>query len=138
LAFSPNGEYFGYVSHGWEWTPTVLYDLKAWAKVGGLVEDSLSNSSVSYGFTRDNKYLFVCSDSGMASERGGRIYSVPDFKQVFDVFKNPKVKGAASFLRVECELTDDKVNFRLGEDSENPERTKVVTYDLASGAAVEF
>ena len=143
VKFSPKGTYLTYVTHGWESLPTAMYDIQKSAFVEGSVADDLRNSSVEFVFTPDEKFLFVCSEAGMTSERGGKVYTTPDFKVAFDVFKNAKVRAAVgdidNFLAVHCDhISEDGDIFRFyvsqyQADSKQNDSTGIVTFNVRTG-----
>jgi hypothetical protein len=74
LYFSPNGNYLMYQMHGWEYGGIYLYDI-----VNGVLSDKSYDGISLYGMTADEKYFYVCNESGMISGAAS-VLEMPGFK----------------------------------------------------------
>ncbi len=130
--FSPTGRYLTYSMSGWEWSVGYIYDTKKNEKLGGTLANDLSEAGI-FEFTPDEKYLYMCSSSGMSSGPGGKIYSVPEFKIEYDLLENSQTKG---FMSVNCSYDKDNssILFQLSdysnEDTVQNSRSLLLKYNL--------
>lgn len=119
IRFSESGKYLIYQMSGWEWSKIYIYDIEAGGKV-------LEFSPGTNGFAREEKSFFVCSSAGMSTAAEGVIYSVPDFKKSFELFKI----GSTAVTSVDCHYDKDKneLTFIYGDDcgDKNCRRNEVI------------
>ncbi|MDD5638856.1 MAG: hypothetical protein PHO28_03055 [Candidatus Pacebacteria bacterium] len=113
LEFSPKGNYL-VSTVGWcEGRVKYIYDVKNKKKVLEL------NSPFIVSFTPNEKYLFACAQNEFNGELYGRIYSVPDFKEIYDVMtENVLTLGLAPGYpnKMDCEYDKDKQVIRFKVD----------------------
>lgn len=83
LRFSSNGNYLLYVTNDYERVTSALYDIKSGKEI-----TEINGAFVGGGFdvTPDEKYFYVCVSigEGMIEPIIGKVYSLPDYKEVFD------------------------------------------------------
>lgn len=83
LKFSSDGNYLLYVTNDYERVTGTLYDIK-----NGKEITEVNGAFARGGFdvTPDEKYLYVCVSPGigMIEPIIGKVYSLPDYKEVFD------------------------------------------------------
>lgn len=83
LKFSSNGNYLLYITNDYERVTSTLYDVKSGKEI-----TEVNGAFVGNGFdvTPDEKYFYVCVSIGIGVIEPivGKVYSLPDYKEVFD------------------------------------------------------
>lgn len=125
--FSPDGNFISYQAGGWEGGFIRVYSVKGKKQI--IEESSLGT----YGFTKDEKFIYGCLPPGMIGG-AGVVYSLPDGKQLIDIYENSKYQN---FGHIECEYdpSEHTVIFRLSEPyrengAVNGPEKMTVRYDL--------
>lgn len=134
LIFSEKGSYLIYSQYSFEWSSGKIYDIQNKVKIS---EDKISLVDSSPKFTDDEKFVYFCSGAGMRGESTG-IYSVPNFKLVFDALKDERTKG---FTDIDCSYNKDKnsIIFEFSnyygdsEEYQNNDKKLEIIYNLDTG-----
>ena len=126
LEFSPDGNYLISPVAGYEWRGANIYDIKNKKRVLELSIPLITN------FTSNEKYFFACAENELGGEYYAKIYSVPDFEEIY----NLSIREGRYNVSVDCEYNEDKHVIRLRVDSESrtegPE-TKIVEFSEITG-----
>ncbi|MDD3190134.1 MAG: Ser-Thr-rich GPI-anchored membrane family protein [Candidatus Pacebacteria bacterium] len=125
--FSPKNDFLLYTMTGYEWNVGKVYDIKGKKEVLSIVGAVLGEN---FGVTPDEKYIYACTSAGFSGGNPGEVYSVPDFKRVFEA-----AQSWGGYMDSECEYNqeEDAIIFTLNgpcrEDGTNsPE--KIIKYSL--------
>ena len=130
LEFSPEGNYLMCDIYGWEWGGTNIYDVK-----NKKIVLELSSSFIA-SFTSNEKYIFACAQNDFSGEFYGKVYSVPDFKEIFNALKEEDYM----YMNMDCEYDKEKqvVRFKMA-NAYNPqtgqmeEQSKIVEFSAITG-----
>ncbi len=136
IKFSPKGGYLLAKTSGWEWSGNEIYDAKNWREISGEDINNAISGYGEFGFTNDEKYFYACTVDGLASWYGGYVFSVPDFKPLYNIRKDSSLKDYLidQETDVSCKEEDGKIKFVVKtsdsnwKDSKLPE--KVVYFQL--------
>jgi len=131
LKFSPEGNYLISHVYGWEWHGINVYDVKNKKRVLKLCLPFVAN------FTPDEKYFFACARDDFFGAYYNIIYSVPDFKEIY----NPSPEKDHWYYAKECEYDKDKqvIRFKLdvysikGETKQKEKQSKIVEFSTITG-----
>ncbi|MCL4384117.1 hypothetical protein M1116_01560 [Patescibacteria group bacterium] len=129
--FTSDGRFIFYSLYGWEYEELRIYDIETGAirrfpsAVGGIT------------WTPDNRYAVICDRDDFGGQDHDSIYSLPDFKEVFNLTKaNAFYKN---YRDIKCSFNNDSKEFffKLGDpwplDTPQPGKETVsVIYNLAT------
>jgi len=126
LEFSPDGNYLISPIAGYEWRGANIYDVKNKKRVLELSIPLITN------FTSNEKYFFACALNELGGEYYAKIYSVPDFEEIYDL----SIREGQYNISVDCGYNEDEHIIRLRVDSESrtegPE-VKIVEFSEITG-----
>jgi hypothetical protein len=130
LAFSPKGNYLMCDIYGWEWGGTNIYDVKNRKIVLELSSPFIAS------FTPNEKYLFACAQNDFSGESYGTVYSVPDFKEIF----NALTEEDYMYMNMDCEYDKEKqvVRFKMyniynPKTEQMEKQSKIVEFSAVTG-----
>ena len=107
IKFSSQGNYLLYSMSDYEGGGSVIYDIKNAKIVTGV-----SRVEVGAGFdiTPDEKYLYVCRGAGIDAGVSGKVYALPEFKEVFDADSGhgSDVDDGNNYMSNACVFDQDK------------------------------
>lgn len=128
IQFSRSGRYLLYSARGYEGSYSSVYDI-ANAKI--VISSPLADIGDNFNFTPDEKYLYYCLGNGLIEGVPGQVYSVPDFKKVFDV----PVKNVVEYTDYNCKYDSGKnaIVFTMSDANyKNIPQSKEVIYPLGN------
>ncbi len=102
LKFSNTGKYLLYEKYRWEYMGVIIYNME---KQQNITEIAYPTN---IGFSKDDKYLFMCTSAGIGSGPDGEVYSLPDMTVKFDLVKGEKEESTSEFLDVDCKYDANK------------------------------
>ncbi|MFA6753459.1 MAG: hypothetical protein WCR93_04250, partial [Bacilli bacterium] len=126
LEFSPKGNYLISPIAGYEWYGANIYDVKDKKRVLELSIPLITN------FTPSEKYFFACAENGLGGGYYAKIYSVPDFEEIYDV----SIKEGNYNISVDCRYDKEEHVIRLRVDSESRtegSERKIVEFSETAG-----
>ncbi len=100
--FTNQGKYLAYRTSGWEYGGTVIYDIENQKEIIEI------GYPTGIGFSKDDKYLFMCTSSGIGSGPDGEVHSLPDLDVKFDLVDYKKENQEMEFMNVDCEYDENK------------------------------
>lgn len=127
IKFSPKGNYLLYSIEGYESIETKAYDINNKKKIDNPI---FGGSEVGNGvdFVPNERYLYYCHGNGIDEGVPGIVYSIPEFKKVFDVSEQEK-----RYMESICGYNQEEnaIVFTLTDpfDEGKPE-TKIIKYPL--------
>ena len=128
LEFSPEGNYLMCDVYGWEWGGTNIYDIKNKKRVLELSSPFIA------GFTSNEKYFFACAKNDFGGEYYGTVYSVPDFKEIYNALTGEH------YTNIDCKYDKDKQVIRFtmnniynSETGQIEKQLKIVEFSAITG-----
>ncbi|MDD4358519.1 MAG: hypothetical protein PHY30_01740 [Candidatus Pacebacteria bacterium] len=128
LEFSPEGNYLISHIYGYEWSGINVYDIKSKKRILELNSPSMAS------FTPNEKYFFACAQNELGGDYYGTVYSVPDFKEIYNALTRKYS------VNMNCEYDEEKqvIRFRVDNfyDSENEEaenQSKIMEFSTITG-----
>lgn len=107
MEFSPEGNYLICDIYRWEWHGTNIYDVNIRKKVLEL------NSPFIASFTPNEKYFFACAQNDFSGEYSAKVYSAPDFKEIYDALAEKDYVN-----NIDCKYDEDKQVIRFTMNTE--------------------
>lgn len=127
IKFSPKGNYLLYSIQGYESIGTKTYDIKNKKKINEPIFIG-AEAGDGVDFTLNEEYLYYCLGNGLYEGVPGIVYSIPDFKKVFDVSDRER-----RYMDAACEYkqNENAIIFTLtGPFDKGKPETKVIKYSL--------
>jgi hypothetical protein len=135
--FSPDGNFLIYIENLYASYRVKIYDIEEDEVIDMNVND-LAFAEL-YGFTPDEKYFYVCSDTDYHEVRYAKIYNVPDFDVHYDLAEEEQVSEQyEDMYKISCEYDEDRsvLEYTLTERYKEKGLEKVIEYLFDEGEAI--